>query len=180
MNGSVPVSASHHSSTILDRADAATALQSGRLWQGLVILLTLLFVAPGLLMATSDTRPSAAALVIGAIDVVALLTLPGYACPLRHVGLQLLVFLLAAVQFFRLTLVAIVVWQIWFRGAAIRSHGRLWSSTARCRCCCCSRSACTATRPTAAIAFELLAAFCSAGLTMIQATECALQLRMPR
>lgn len=92
--------------------EAPRALRPRRFWQGVVILYALLFLVSGLLLAMAGVRPDASALLIGGIDLLALLALAGYAWrrPLPHAGPQLLVFLLATLQLGRAALIAIAVW----------------------------------------------------------------------
>lgn len=83
-----------------------------RFWQGVVIVYALMFLAGAVLIAMGRMPLGAGGLAVGSIDVLALVALAGHAWrrPLRGAGLQLLVFLLAAIDFIRAGLVIIVVW----------------------------------------------------------------------
>lgn len=97
--------------------------QPRRFWQGVCLILLLLVVGSGLMMAFGGVRPNAFSWLVAALDAIAMFALAGYAWrrPLRHAGLQLLVFLLASIQFLRVILIAVVVWPnlVPWRGDAI-------------------------------------------------------------
>ncbi len=83
-----------------------------RFWQGAVMLMTVMFLLSLVLFSFGSVRINAMIAVVTGLDLLAIVTLAGYAWrhPLRHAGLQVLVFLLAAVQFGRAAIVALVVW----------------------------------------------------------------------
>lgn len=81
-------------------------------WQGVVMLLSVMFLLGVVMLAVGSERINAMIAFATLLDLLAVVTLAGYAWrrPLRRPGLQVLVFVLAAVQFGRAAIVALVVW----------------------------------------------------------------------
>lgn len=90
----------------------ASAPRPRRFWQATVVLGALMFVLWIVLIAAAGVWPRAMDLVVAAIDVAALLALAGYAWrrPLRGIGWQLLVLVLAAILLLRAAIIAVVLW----------------------------------------------------------------------
>lgn len=82
-----------------------------RFWQGVVFAIALLFLFSGVMIATGRVALDSVGLVLGGIDLLALVALAGHAWrrPLRGAGLQVLVLLLAVIEFVRAAIVVIGV-----------------------------------------------------------------------
>lgn len=96
----------------MDPTGTACPDRPRRFWQGVVLVCALLGTASIAMIVVGRVPPGPASLAVGALDLLALVALAGYAWrrPLRHAGLQLLVFLLAAADFLRAALVLVVIW----------------------------------------------------------------------